>query len=157
MKLWVGKEQEGIHRGWKTLFVGSYKITYKDIEKYINEFKVSQVYFGAGICSKINYQVVNLVLNKFRHTGLTITLEVDINQLSKIPKHILLDGIELIVSTTNKNYSLLKQISDYKVQIKVQSLIGDKVVALSDWKKFQKVNVDKLNGKTYKGDVVLID
>jgi len=157
MKLWVGKEQEGIHKGFKTLFVGSDKVTYKDIEKYVKEFNVSQIYFGAGICTKINYQVVDSVLNKFRHSGLTITLEVDINQLSKIPRHILLDSIELIVTTTNKNYLLLKQINDYKVQIKVQALTGEKVVALSDWKKFQKVNVNKLNGKTYKGDVVLIE
>ena len=157
MKLWIGREQEGIHKGLKTLFVGSDKVTYKDIEKYVREFKASQIYFGAGICTKINYQVVNSVLNKFRHSGLIVTLEVDINVLSKIPRHILLDGIELIVTTTNKNYSLLKQINDYKVQIKVQSLIGDKVVALSDWKRFQKVNVDRLKGKTYRGDVVLID
>lgn len=157
MKLWVGKEQEGVHKGMKTLFVGSPEITYKQIENSMKEFKVVQIYFGAGICTKINYQVVNSVLNKFRHTGLLVTLEIDINELSKIPRHILFDGIELIVTTTNKNYLLLKQINDYKVQIKVQALTGEKVVALCDWKKFQKVNVNKLIEKTYKGDVVLIE
>ena len=51
MRLWIGKEQEGIKKGTTTLFVDATSINFgqeKVIEQYLRKHKVSRVYLGAG-------------------------------------------------------------------------------------------------------------
>jgi len=62
MNFFFGKEVEGRFRNYPTLFV----ISDQEIDhilKYSNEYKVKQIYFGAGFQSKVN----NLdILNKIK-------------------------------------------------------------------------------------------
>ncbi len=151
--LWAGKEKEGIFKGIKTLFIGSPNITFNHIKKYIKEYKISQLYFGAGMCSVINKNLIFQCLRKIKY--ILITTEVDINELHKYKDLLLISRINFIITTTNNNFSLLNNINELSIQIKVQSLNKNKVIGLAEWRKFDKVDVKKLSGKTYKGDVIL--
>jgi len=157
MKLWIGKEKEGVHQGFKTLFIGSPDVTEKSIIKFAESYNVAQIYFGAGICTEINCGVVFKCINYFENKDMLITLETDIKDFDKLIEFSSYKNTEFILTVTHKNFSILNKLNDYKTQIKVQSLKGDKVVALTDWTKFKKVDINKLKGKTYEGDVVLIE
>jgi hypothetical protein len=151
MKLWIGKEKEGMYKKFITLFIGSYDININEIIKYTKEYRIAQLYFGAGGCTKINKKLVLKCIKLFKN--MIITLEIDINMLNKY-KELLKEEIGFMITSTNKNFLLLHQINKYKIQIKIQSLNNKKLIAITDWEKFDKIDVKKLKGKIYKGDIV---
>jgi len=170
MKLWIGKEEEGEFCGVKTLFVGSPTITYEEIKDTIekdnivefnksNKYRTSfrgQIYFGAGICTKLNEKVIKKCLRTYIGKSYIITAEVDINHLHKYDIK-LLKRLNLIITINHKNAKIVKQFSQIFSghQIKLQHLDGENsVVGLTDFE-FDYVNTRKLKGKCYKGDIVI--
>lgn len=157
MKLWMGKEKEGVHIGYKTLFIGSPDVKSNIIIMFAEKYNVIQLYFGAGICTPINNIVVDECINHFKNKDMLITLETDIKTFHLLENFIKYKNTEFILTVTHKNFSILNGIDEFKTQIKLQSLVKNKIVALDDWSRFKKVDINKLQGKTYNGDVVLID
>ena len=159
IKLWIGNEKEGIHKGLLTLFVGSNKISSIEIKNILLEKQdVKQIYFGAGGCTPINYNVAREIIDKNKITNeFIITLEVDIEKTNKIPKDILLDfGTEWIITVTHKKFPILNQIKDTCVQIKIQSVKTiEKCLFIDKLSNFNNVDTDELKGKIYTGDKVL--
>ena len=154
-KVWVGKELEGYYKGLITLFIGSKSIIYGEIESYVHDFKVDQIYFGAGCCTEINADTVRAVLNNI--TNVRITIEVDINLLHTIPVDIRRHKtINFIVTNTHKNYELLDSMKKRNIQLKIQTLTEDsKFLSIGSLYHFSEVDMDKHKGETYKGDRVL--
>jgi hypothetical protein len=158
MKLWVGDEREGKHKGTYTLFVGSPVVNLDDITFALSKEKnIQQIYFGAGRCTTINQDVVRATIDKF--PNLLITLEVDVSDLHKIDQNIFKQNyVELLLTITNKNIKYLKKANPYKTQIKIQALTDDKdmYITLVRMENFCDVNDKELLGKKYKGDRVLL-
>jgi len=160
MKLWVGKEKEGIFKGQLTLFVGSDKLTAVDIisTAIAQEDGIDQIYFGAGGCTDINFKVLREVIKENdKDLCALITLEVDLDKLDKVPKDILLHtDIEWIITMSNKNFNLVKQIEESCAQIKLQSVkTKKKCLYITRMSNFDEVDLTKLKGKKYTGDKVL--
>ena len=154
MKLWIGNEQEGKHKGKQTLFIGDNNITIKDINEVAKYQAFEQLYFGAGICTKINYDTVREAVKLFPEH--IITVEVDYSEFNTVREEFVNSRIEFILTITNKGFSKLRNRSRESVQIKVQSLQNkDKFIALGVLKIFDIVDVTQLHTKTYKGDKVL--
>ena len=152
MKLWIGKEREGIYQGVKTLFIGSKKITYGDINNILKKDKdIEQLYFGAGCCTEINEEV----LLECGHKLLGITMEIDINDLHKYNKDIL-KNVNVIVTINHKNFMLLNHLDKCTTQIKLQSIkTKKKILTMSVLNCFEDINIKDLKGKQYKGDKVI--
>lgn len=152
--LWIGKEEEGMFKGIDTLFVGSTKISFKTILEAYANYPFEQIYFGAGICTPINQKVVEECLQKLAEVF--ITIEVSIQDLHKINNRLLNDSnVYYIITNTHKNFSLLYNMEVGRTQIKIQSLVGKKILGIHSGAMFNYIDVKKLNGKTYKDDKVL--
>jgi len=154
MKLWVGKEMEGKFKDVYTLFIGSKTIKFEDIKKAIfDRPTICQLYFGAGMCTPINQEVVRECRQRYK--TFVITLEIDIKQIHKYDFS-LLKNVQLIITHTHNNYSIVNRLIANNTQIKVQSLKeNEEVVALSKLSTFYLTDVKELQGKKYKGDVVI--
>jgi len=154
MSMWIGFEREGKFEGNRTLFIGSPKITLEDIKEVKKHLGFEQIYFGAGLCSKINYNVVKEVRQAFaKHI---ITLEMDYRDFENIKDEMIGYDINYILTVTHKSFSKLQNKSRGSIQIKIQSLEGkDKFLAIGLLQHFQIVDVSELRHKTYKGDKVL--
>jgi hypothetical protein len=152
--MWIGFEREGVYKGTRTLFVGSPKVTLEDIIQAKKYQGFEQVYFGAGVCSKINYNVVKQTRQAFaKHI---ITLEMDYKNFYNVKDELLLYNINYILTVTHKSFSKLQNIPKSTIQIKIQSLEGkDKYLAIGLLKDFQIVDLSELHKKTYKGDKAL--
>jgi len=157
MKLWVGVEKEGELFGIKTLFVGSHNIKYEKILDILNNDKlIGQIYFGAGLCSRVNFYVLNKIINNKNLDYLIITMEVNINKLNEINLNKLTD-VRIIVTINHKNFSLFKNVK-YKdmLNIKLQSLYTkNKILTIGNYENFNNFNLKDLKVKTYKGDKVI--
>lgn len=154
MKLWIGYEKEGMHKGIYTLFIGHSTIQIAKIKNVIKkEPKIKQLYFGAGKCSCINQAVVKQCLIEF--PKMLITLEVRLVTFNTIDPS-LYNKVHFILTLNDHNLLLLKQINKTKVQLKLQSVEYDeKILMIQKANKFEYVNMDELQDKTYKGDIVL--
>jgi len=153
MKLWLGKEREGRLIGIKTLFVGDSHITINDINEVAQYQNFKQIYFGAGGCSKINYGVVKSALLLFpKHI---ITLEIDYKEFNKVPVEIINSYANFILTVTNKGFSNFINMFRNRIQIKIQSLEGNKFLAIDTLSNFNIVDLSELRVKTYKGDKML--
>lgn len=153
MILWVGKEQEGEHSGMLTLFVGSPEITFTQIDTVLKTYtEIKQIYFGAGICTKINNAVLSEVIYNYNEQYI-ITVEVLYNKIHKVKKR-LLQRVNLIITFNSREFVLLDELDLNRIQIKTQNLKGNNILIIS--KAIQKVDMNKLNGKVYENDEVLI-
>ncbi len=158
MKLWVGAEKEGNFKNFQTLFVGHPDITFKEIEDALSIYKgVTQIYFGAGRCSSINQRVLKKCIDVFKEQQ--ITLEIDIIDLNQIHFGIS-EQVNFIVTFNHPNISLLKELDSDRIasdnQIKFQNVNGDnKVLYMVDLDVKDRQDISKLDGKIYKGDIVL--
>lgn len=158
MILWFGIEQEGTHYGVKTLFIASPRLRYDQIINAVNKYSPQQLYFGAGLCSKINYET--LLYFRTRYPTLTITMEVEVKESYKIPEAVVelikKRSVFIIITTTNIGYSLLTELPIDVVQVKVQSLIPKKVVGLVPATSIQYADAHTLEGKKYASDEVIL-
>lgn len=158
MKLWVGNEQEGEYKGIKTLFIGTPNVTSEEIITLVNKYNIEQVYFGAGKCSKINEVVLNSII-KYVIEQLAvrlITIEVDVKGFNKLIKNNLIEKYcNIILTFNNKEFSILKQLDNYSVQIKLQNLKGDKSIVLFNLTEMMSVKLSKHIDKIYKGDKII--
>jgi len=154
MNMWIGFEREGKFEGNRTLFIGSPTITSRDIKDVRQYQGFEQIYFGAGLCSKINYDVVKQTREAFpKHI---ITLEMDYKDFFNVKEELLGYDINYILTVTHKSFSKLKYKPRGTVQIKIQSLEGkEKFLAIDVLQNFQIVDTGELRKKTYKGDKVL--
>jgi hypothetical protein len=153
MILWVGIEKEGKLKGMKTLFVGSPKITFNELERTLREHPdINHVYFGAGKCSKINARVLSMFLK--HHSIYTTTAEVPFSKLYCLTPYIL-KHINLIITINKQDFLLLRNTPTDSIQVKLQSLKGNKKVVIIT-KGIQNVDTTELMGKIYKGDKVLL-
>ena len=154
MKLWIGKEKEGCYKGNKTLFVGTAFIGYDEINKILeSEEDIIQIYFGAGLCSQINYKVVRKCI-KHHIDNTNITIEVSIDKLKYVPSDIL-NYVELMLTINNKDaYQLKKCIID-NTQIKIQSLKGEKAIGVIMLDNIKFADIKKFKRKCYKGDKII--
>jgi hypothetical protein len=153
MKVWVGKEKEGCHKGLVTLFVGNPRVSGVMIKKIMLQEYFQQIYFGAGLCTKINYGVVRYVLKNLNIP--IVTLEVDIRDLHNVPYGVLNNSkVELIVTYTHPNYSILHKKSS--CQIKLQSMVHPRILLISGVGVFSSVDTSLLETKKYVGDRVLL-
>jgi hypothetical protein len=154
MMMWIGFEKEGVYEGTSTLFIGSPNVTFEDIKEAKQYQKFEQVYFGAGVCSKINYNVVKQTRQAF--AKMIITLEMDYKEFTNVKEEMLGYDINYILTVTHKSFSKLQYKPKSTIQIKIQSLEGnDKFLAIAVLQDFQIVDLSELNKKTYKGDKVL--
>jgi hypothetical protein len=154
MNMWVGWEQEGKNKGKRTLFIGSNKITVDDINEAAKYQAFEQIYFGAGVCTKINYNIVRQSIKLFpKHI---ITLEVDYKEFKEVREEFIANNVEFILTITDRGFSKLSNMMRDSVQIKIQSLEGkNKFIALALLKDFKIADATQLIKKTYKGDKVL--
>jgi len=155
MKLWKGIEMEGVMKGTPTLFIGSPEISFEQIERALSKHtEIEQLYFGAGNCTILNEEVIKKCLESFLTRF--ITAEIDINDLSNYDIT-LLNRIFLIITTSNKNYSILNLLDKRMVTMKLQSVeVDNKILLTNGLLNFEDENVSTLEGKKYKNDVVLI-
>ena len=158
MKLWLGVEEEGQHKGLKTLFVGSPDITFEEIKDAIKKHsknKIDQIYFGAGCCTQINKEVLNECIEKIVKT-IEITIEVNINN-----ENLFTDAkymyVNKVITINDKRLLNLKKIKDtFNYCLKIQSVdTKDKILLMTDLGNFEETNCDNLNGKKYKEDKVV--
>ena len=159
INIWIGKEKEGKYKGVKTLFVGSKKYSWEYIQKLLEkQNNIEQIYFGAGKCTPINYNTIKNCLDSIKGgLNILITIEIDLKDINKAPKYILLDEkINWIITINNKKFNTLKELEGKNVQLKIQSVETlDKCLFVADFFNFNSVDVDEIIGKTYKGDRVL--
>ena len=154
MKVWKGKEKEGILKGIETLFIGDYSVGIDTIEKYVDKYdNIQQLYFGAGGCTFVNIIVLKKVLNKYKN--LIITVECYLDDLHQF-EHLNDKRLGFMVTIKNDNITLLQKRLKNHTQIKLQSLdTTNKVLYTIPFELFERVNISTLMGKKYKGDVIL--
>ena len=133
MKAWIGEELEGRLIGIKTLFIGSPFVSYKDIKNILKDDLelcgidgISQIYFGAGMCTRLNEDVIKKCLRGAIGSMYTITAEVDINRLHKYNIK-MLQKLNLIITINNKNAKIFQILNPPGMvlcgnQIKIQNL-----------------------------------
>lgn len=154
MILWKGIEVEGPNKGTKTLFIGSKTIMFNEIKEILDkDSDIKQLYFGAGVCTKINELVLEESINEYKGK-VFISAEIDINELNTYNKY-LLEKINVIITLTNKNFYLIKELD--RIQIKIQTLepASKKFLAVGLYNNFFDTNMSNHRGKIYKGDEVL--
>jgi hypothetical protein len=154
MIIWIGREQEGSLKGIYTMFIGSPLVTFEEITELLKKYVVEQIYFGAGRCTKINYDVVKRISRGL--PKMLLTLEVDYMELPSVPKSLFKNkNLCLIVTITNKRFSKFNHIPNGQVQIKIQALENDRYLSVGHLSNFSKTNLGKLEGKKYLDDVVI--
>ena len=73
--LWLGREIEGKYKGELTLFISGSGITFDEIDKIIKTQKIiKQLYFGAGGCTSVNIELLNMCLKTYEELIVTIEL-----------------------------------------------------------------------------------
>lgn len=157
MKLWFGIEEEGLWKGFRTLFVGSPTITSNEIEQAIMHYNIQQVYFGAGKCTKINYNVVKDIISYkyLRMNELLITLEVKPEEFIDLQKSkTLLRNCYFIITYNNILFSALNKVNA-NCQIKLQTLGKNKSIHLFGCDNIMSVDLNKHIDKVYKKDIIL--
>lgn len=158
MDLWIGIEQEGKHKGLKTLFIGSPKIQFKEISDLIEKHKVEQIYFGAGCCTEISQDVVFRCLNEYKLTKLIITMEILSSKIYLFDKD-LLKKTSVIITYNNEDFNYLKKLNIDLAQIKLQTItsknIKDNILVTMKLNDLEYTNLNDLEGKKYKGDIII--
>ena len=158
MRMWVGKEREGIFKGVMTLFVGDKSITYEEVKQALDNHKCKQVYFGAGRCTTINQKVVVSCMDKLKKDVL-ITIEVLLNELHTLRTEIIYSSrVNFIVTFNHINIQEFKHLSkNNNNQLKIQNLVTkEKVLGTVPIAQIDFIKVNDLRGKKYKGDKVII-
>lgn len=154
MKLWKGKEIEGKYKGFKTLFIGDYYLSIDEIERVLHkDTKLKQLYFGAGICTKINIDSLRYFIENYKHK--IISAEISLEDLHKYPIE-LLRLINVIIVITHKNFYINTKLNKYNTFIKIQSLEEKKkYLSIGNCIDFEETNMDTHRGKIYQGDEVI--
>jgi len=155
MKLWIGKEKEGKHIGMYTLFVCGNEITFIEIEKVLDEhLAIKQIYFGAGLCSAYNIEIVKKCCNVYKN--MIITVEIRLDDLKKFSTYLLhKDNLHIIITFDDEHKRLI-HLNPLNVQFKLQCLKRTgRMIAMSSLENFNLVDIIKLKKKIYKGDKVL--
>lgn len=152
IKVWVGVEKEGDYWGVKTLFIGSYDITFNQIKSYATKHNVEQIYFGAGGCTPINFNVLEQTVMWFnRLFNKIVTVEGGIEHLQYVPLK-LVPYLDFVITYNNKANTILQHLGE-NVQIKLWD--GNKELYMGHFLSFEKVKTKFLDGKLYHGDKVL--
>jgi len=153
MKLWIGKEKEGYRIGEKTLFIGSDKVTAKEILEIDKKYpSLLNLYFGAGGCTKPNFKVMSQVIKK---TECAIILEVTIDKVRFVPESIMC-GINLVININIPCVNSLKgKLQENYMTIKLESTGRSKGIVCFDIEEAVWTNISLLKGKKYLGDKVI--
>jgi len=155
MKLWIGHEQEGKYMGVYTLFVSGNEITFNDIRKVLDLHPaIKQIYFGAGICSKYDIELINKCCKIYNN--LMITVETRIDNLKNFSIYLLKKkNLYLIITIDDENKKLV-DLDPKNVQFKIQCLKkGARLIATACLEDFILVDTKKLKSKTYVGDKII--
>ena len=122
MILWMGNELEGDYVGERTLFIGSDKVTVDRIAEIVKEYPdIKQLYFGAGICTNINKQVVELCIKQF--INLDIMLEIELSKFD-VSYQQFYNKVRFILTINNNNLLKVKQAQKdniMNIQLKLQN------------------------------------
>jgi len=155
MKLWIGKEREGKHLGMYTLFVCGDEINFCDIKKVINDHStIRQIYFGAGVCSKFDVELIRKCCIAF--VNCIITVELRIDDLKKFSTYLLAkENFHIVLTFDDKNKKLV-HLNPLNTQFKLQCLRnGGRMIAMGNLEDFSLVDMSKLKSKIYVGDKIL--
>lgn len=155
MILWKGKEIEGQFKGLKTLFIGSDTIESNEISTILKEDEdIKQLYFGAGVCTKINEELLRFCVDNFKSK--IISAEISLDDLHIYSKD-LLSVIFIIVVITHKNFYLMKYLEQNNLQVKIQTLEPkeNKFLSVGQYRFFIGTEMGTHQGKIYDGDEVL--
>ncbi len=153
-KLWMGQEIEGMHKGDLTLFISGDDITYSEITKVLDShINIVQLYFGAGGCTVVNYDLLRMCLKYHNELRMTIELyPIDLHLFEEF-----MDKVSFMFTVNIHNLDRLKDRFDMH-QLKLQSLEDNssKVIMIDNLNNFDMVDAELLlQDKTYEGDVVL--
>lgn len=152
MEMWLGKEQEGKYYGVYTLFVSGNKVQIKDINLIIKKHPaVNQIYFGAGLCSSYDIQVIRKCCKKY--SDKIITVEIRFNELKKFNRFVLYKkNLNFVITFDDENKKLSK-LNPFNVQIKLQCLKQpNRIILMSQLCDFQYVDISTFKEKIYHGD-----
>ncbi len=151
--LWIGKELEGEYIGTNTLFVGSPTVQADEIKNILQCNDINQIYFGAGGCTDLNFDVIkHFISEKY-----IIMAEISIDKLTTIPDKYK-NKLEFMVVINNKNFSILKSMDSNMIHIKLQSVDTiPNYLAVVSLVTFIKTDAALLNDKKtrYASDIVL--
>ena len=155
MKVWKGIEKEGDYKGLMTLFVASSTVTPKQLqlllEKHLN---IQQIYFGAGECSTINWDVVIWATQNWKRKK--ITCELLLSNVYTIPAT-LPEFVNIIVTLNVEDLHLLHKVKYKKINLKLQDIKTDnKILLMSKRSNFIETDMTKYIKLLYKDDEVLL-
>lgn len=88
----IGKEVEGHLKGRNTLFIST-EYNARKIGQILEDKEISQIYFGAGFQSSVDYPFVYKNANEYHKNGYIITVEIDISKINNIPQYIISSSI----------------------------------------------------------------
>jgi hypothetical protein len=155
--MWKGIEREGKFKGVMTLFINGKSIPAKLLRRVLNKHRdIKQIYFGAGIYSHINFEVVKEMKEWF--PKLIYTVEVLDKNLHLYSKYIKQLNVNLIITLETLNLHTVKMFNKQNVQIKLQNIVHgprngfEKVLLITEMKNFKSVDMKKNQGKMYYGD-----
>ena len=144
----------GLYKGQKTLFVGSPKITFMELDNAVHtNSDIEQIYFRAGKCAKINSRVLSMFIKKYKGFFL-ITVEVSISKMYCLTKDII-RNITLILTINKNDILMLKNMSVENIHVKLQGLKGNQNVTIMT-KGVENININDLQEKIYKGKNVIL-
>lgn len=93
MKIWKGYEQEGIHKGIKTLFVKGPKVKTHVVTKFLADNPdCKRLYLGAG---RTDIQLIDYPLTLLQYcseNGISVVNEVSYENLDKVPNYLKYDS-----------------------------------------------------------------
>jgi len=151
--MWIGIEKEGKYKSYKTLFIASPDVTFDKIEKIVQQHKdIKQIYFGAGLCSEINWNLAHQC--KKLHNYVIITIEMELSKFCKLDKANS-KFFNFMLTINNKCLENLNYKQKYRYQLKLQSLDRKKVIMTSPLERFSFVDVKLFKKKNYHGDVII--
>ena len=150
----MGMEIEGQNKVDLTLFISGDDITYSEIKKALDSHThIVQLYFGAGGCTAVNYDLLRMCLKYHKELRMTIELfPIDLHLFEEF-----MDKVSFMFTVNIHNLDRLKDRFDVH-QLKLQSLEDNssKVIMIDNLNNFEAVDAELLlNDKTYEGDIVL--
>jgi hypothetical protein len=113
MRIWVGKEQEGIDAGLETLFVES-KVIYEDIfpliYRVLELYNIKRIYLGAGRVDCLYVEKAAEFAQRCKDLGLTIIQESSTENAPFVSKDIS-DCAEIILTVRVKDMPIFPHVS----------------------------------------------
>jgi hypothetical protein len=155
MKVWKGREEEGDCKGLMTLFVASLTVTPRQLHSLLEKnIDVEQIYFGAGECSNINWDLVMWATQNWKRKK--ITCELLLRNVRNIPA-LLPEFVNIIVTVNVEDLQLLHKVKYKKINLKLQNIKTDnKILLMSKLSNFIETDMTRYSKLVYKDDEVLL-